>query len=139
MELIIQLENGVPVNHPIFVDNFREAFPDVDTNNLPTEFAKFVRVEPPILGAYEVYEGVTYETAGDAFTDVHHVRQMTDAEKTEKQNIIKEKWAEFGFASWVFNENTCNFVPPIPVPNDGKNYRWDEPTISWVEVPATQE
>ena len=38
------------------------------------------------------------------------------------------------FASWVLNETTCLWDAPTPMPTDGKFYRWDEPTLSWVEV-----
>lgn len=38
------------------------------------------------------------------------------------------------FQSWVLNEDTCIWEPPIPYPNDGKDYKWDETTTSWVEV-----
>ncbi len=38
------------------------------------------------------------------------------------------------FPSWVFNETTLDWDAPIPYPSDGKPYRWDEPTLSWVEV-----
>ncbi len=38
------------------------------------------------------------------------------------------------FASWLLNENTCQWESPIPSPNDGKYYVWDETTTSWVEV-----
>ena len=41
MELFIQIRNGQPFEHPIFGDNFRQAFPDVDVDNLPPEFARF--------------------------------------------------------------------------------------------------
>lgn len=133
MELFIRLQNGQPFEHPIFGDNFRAAFPNVDTDNLPPEFSRFVRVEPPTPGVYEVYEGVTYERDGGVFTDVHHVRAMTDAEKTEKQNAAKAVWAEHGFVSWTFDEATCSFKPPTPYPQDGKPYQWDEATTSWVE------
>jgi hypothetical protein len=37
------------------------------------------------------------------------------------------------FASWVLNEETCLWESPIPYPIDGKKYKWDEATISWVE------
>lgn len=37
------------------------------------------------------------------------------------------------FPSWVFNEDTCNWAPPTPMPNDNKFYLWDEITTSWVE------
>lgn len=36
------------------------------------------------------------------------------------------------FNSWVLNEETCLYDPPIPYPNDGKQYKWDEATVSWV-------
>lgn len=38
------------------------------------------------------------------------------------------------FESWVLNEDTCRWGAPTPYPTDGKLYRWDEPTTSWVEV-----
>ena len=134
MELYIRVQNGQPFEHPIFGDNFHQAFPDVDVNNLPPEFAKFTRVEPPAMGVYEVYEGVTYERNEDGFVDVHHVRPMTAEEITAKQNTLKDAWAQHGHASWAFDEATATFTPPIAYPTDGKVYRWDEPTLSWVEL-----
>jgi hypothetical protein len=38
------------------------------------------------------------------------------------------------FASWVLNETTCQWESPVPYPTDGKQYSWDESTVSWVEV-----
>jgi hypothetical protein len=38
------------------------------------------------------------------------------------------------YASWTLNETTCLWDSPIPYPTDGKNYSWDEPTTSWIEV-----
>lgn len=38
------------------------------------------------------------------------------------------------YPSWVLNETSCLWDPPIPYPNDGKQYIWDEETQSWVEV-----
>lgn len=134
MELYIRIKDGQPFEHPILCDNFRAAFPNVDTDNLPPEFAKFERISPPTTGVYEVYEGVTYEWRNGLVTDVHHIRKMTAQEKTAKQNEVKAQWAEHGFASWTFDETTCLFQPPVLYPNDGKQYRWDEKTTSWIEV-----
>lgn len=36
------------------------------------------------------------------------------------------------YPSWIFNPNTCQWDPPVPYPNDGKVYYWDEATLSWV-------
>lgn len=38
------------------------------------------------------------------------------------------------FPSWVLNEDTCLWGAPVPYPQDGKQYKWDEPSLSWVEV-----
>tara|TARA_R110002096_G_scaffold144369_2_gene301210 strand:- start:237 stop:653 length:417 start_codon:yes stop_codon:yes gene_type:complete len=135
MELYIQIKDGQPFEHPILGDNFREAFPDVDTNNLPPEFASFTRIETPLAGAYEVYEGVEYQLQEDgSYKDVHTIRDMTAEEKTAKQDAVKADWEANGFASWTFNEGTCSFDPPAPYPDDGKAYIWNEDITSWEEV-----
>jgi hypothetical protein len=38
------------------------------------------------------------------------------------------------FASWSLNEDTCLWEAPVPMPDDGKLYNWDESSSSWVEV-----
>jgi hypothetical protein len=38
------------------------------------------------------------------------------------------------YASWTVNETSCIWEAPIPLPQDGKRYTWDEPTTSWVEI-----
>jgi hypothetical protein len=134
MKLFIRVKNGQPFEHPIFEDNFVQAFPDVDTNNLPAEFAPFVRVEPPAVGPYEKNRTVSYQLVDGAYTDVFSIEQMTDEEISAKQQVVKDEWStNNGFASWVFNETLCVFEAPTLKPNDGKFYRWDEPTTSWIE------
>lgn len=135
MKLFIRIKDGQPFEHPIMEDNFLQAFPGIDANNLPQEFSRFERVEPPIPTVYEVYEGVTYEWVDGIVKDVHHIRNMTEQEKLEKQNLAKAEWAQNGFASWIFNEDTCFWDPPVPCPDDGKAYEWNEETVSWVQTP----
>lgn len=43
------------------------------------------------------------------------------------------------FPSWVLNEDTCLWETPVPMPQDGKLYGWDEQTTSWVESPADEQ
>ena len=38
------------------------------------------------------------------------------------------------YPSWVLNETTCQYEPPVARPQDGKFYAWDEATTSWVEI-----
>ena len=37
------------------------------------------------------------------------------------------------FESWSLNEETCHWVPPTPMPQDGKIYHWNEETLTWIE------
>jgi hypothetical protein len=54
------------------------------------------------------YIGYTYDEANDVF--------------------IKPRRYE----SWTLNEN-FDWEPPIPYPNDGKDYKWDEDSLNWME------
>ena len=38
------------------------------------------------------------------------------------------------FPSWVLSEDTCLWESPVPYPDDGNRYSWDEETISWKEI-----
>lgn len=136
MELFIRIVDGQPFEHPIFGDNFRQAFPDVDTNNLPPEFARFERVPcPSLMYATLNNPEPTYQLVDGVVKDVWDITPFTPEQIKAKQDAAKEQWAiKNGFSSWVFYEAECRFVPPIPRPSDGKIYRWDEPTINWVEI-----
>ena len=37
------------------------------------------------------------------------------------------------FPSWSLNEETTEWVSPVPYPDDNKFYHWDEPSQSWIE------
>lgn len=49
----------------------------------------------------------------------------------QRDAFIKRK----PFPSWVLNETTVDWEPPVLRPDDGKIYDWDEDTLSWVEIP----
>jgi hypothetical protein len=36
------------------------------------------------------------------------------------------------YPSWLLNTNTYQWQAPVPYPNDGNDYIWDEATQSWV-------
>lgn len=36
------------------------------------------------------------------------------------------------YKGWVLNEQTCIWEAPIPVPNDGNKYRWDNESLNWI-------
>ena len=38
------------------------------------------------------------------------------------------------FSSWILNKETYLWEAPVPMPTDGKLYRWNEEIISWVQI-----
>jgi hypothetical protein len=38
------------------------------------------------------------------------------------------------YPSWVLDQSTWLWNAPKPYPNDGKQYDWDEATLSWKEL-----
>lgn len=147
MNIYIQIENGQPVNHPAFEDNLIQAL-----GSIPENWEPFTRVERPTLSVYELMtsEKSTYEKINGVWTDVWAIREMTEEEKTTKQQeleattvagkqaiqqTVKDFWATLpnreNFLAWTFNEETCQYLPPIPRPTEG-DFRWDGVTNSWV-------
>ena len=41
------------------------------------------------------------------------------------------------FASWLLNSSWL-WEPPVPHPDDGKQYGWDENVVNWIEVLENQ-
>lgn len=39
-------------------------------------------------------------------------------------------------ASWVWDENAVSFVPPVPLPTNGKPHLWDEASKSFIPFPG---
>lgn len=38
------------------------------------------------------------------------------------------------YPSWVLNETSCQWEPPVDRPQDGERYTWEEETTSWVKT-----
>jgi hypothetical protein len=42
------------------------------------------------------------------------------------------------YPSWLLNEQTCLWEPPVAMPDDGQMYTWDEASTNWVKY-ASQD
>jgi len=138
MKLFIRIKDGMPFEHPIVEENFRQAFPNVDIDNLPDNFAEFVRVENHVLGPYEKNQTLSYQLVDGKYTDVYTCEQMTAEEILAKQERVKTLWplSPMFYSSWSFNETTCSYEAPVAKPEDGNIYQWRESDLSWVIVPT---
>lgn len=70
--------------------------------------------------------------------------------QTSINNNIRKRYASVGFfynrihdafiqpkfyKSWIFDENTLGWIPPIPPPKDAENYYWNEIDKNWEKNP----
>ena len=84
----------------------------------------------------------SYNTRGGVhYTDGEPSEDQTKALRFNYAGIgftYDEERDAFGpprpFESWVLDEQTCLWVAPIPMPEDGAVYTWDEQAGDWVEV-----
>lgn len=70
--------------------------------------------------------------------------------KTSYNNNIRKNFAGIGykydedrdafippkpeiFQSFILDEETCQWVPPVPKP-EGNNWFWNEETVSWIQI-----
>jgi len=92
----------------------------------------------------DVYKQTSYNTRGGV-----HYDPITNETSVDQSKAFRKNYAGIGytydvsrdafispkpFVSWVLNETTANWDAPVPMPTNGKMYRWDEETIQWVVV-----
>ena len=92
-------------------------------------------------------DGVESEQAGIDFLSSLHGH--TNWKQTSYNGTFRKNYAGIGYtydlqrdafippqpyASWTLNEDTCQWEPPIPIPNDGSYYEWNESTQSWDQL-----
>lgn len=47
--------------------------------------------------------------------------------------------SECPFPSWTFSTVVYDWEPPVPYPQDGNDYYWDEPTLTWINFNQLQQ
>jgi len=87
----------------------------------------------------------SYNTRGGV-----HYEPDSNTPSSDQSKAVRKNYAGIGFsydrdrdafippqpyASWILNENTCLWDSPVPYPDDGNFYTWDESTTSWVLEP----
>lgn len=91
----------------------------------------------------------SYNTRGGV-----HYEPNSDTPSADQSKALRKNYAGVGytydaqrdafipqkpFASWVLDEQTCYWNPPVPYPEDGSSYVWDEATVSWVPAPESPQ
>ena len=93
----IKIVDGQPFEHPIMEDNFRLAYPEIDPDNLPENFARFTRLPYPAFSPRDFKRASltsTYIPCEGGWMDDWGVEDLTEEEKaaviTEWTNIVNE-------------------------------------------------
>jgi hypothetical protein len=86
----------------------------------------------------------SYNTRGGV-----HYQPNTNTPSEDQSKALRKNYAGIGFAydasrdafippqpfaSWTLNEDSCLWESPVPYPDDGNMYRWDEDTTNWVLI-----
>ena len=85
----------------------------------------------------------SYNTIGGIYRDPETNQPAVDQSKAFRKNFagigytydkIRDAFIPpKPFESWLLNEDTCCWIPPVAYPTDGKVYYWDETSLSWIE------
>ena len=90
----------------------------------------------------DTYRQTSYNTRGGV-----HYNSQTGEPSADQSKAFRKNFAGIGFRydvdrdafippkpfpSWMLNEFSCLWEAPIPYPNDGERYVWNEETLSWV-------
>jgi len=88
------------------------------------------------------YKQTSYNTRGG----VHYIANTNDP-SPDQTKAFRKNYAGIGytydltrdafippkpFDSWFLNEDTCLWEAPVPYPNTGDLYHWDESVLNWV-------
>lgn len=86
--LYLQINNGLPVNHPALENNLIQAF-----GHIPTGWEIFNRIELCELETFQMLEipNPAYIKTDSGWTDAWFVREMTVEEREIKQRAIDEE------------------------------------------------
>lgn len=139
-KIYIKIVDGSPVSHPVLESNLKANYLDHDfSTGVPDGYVEFTRVKRPETTPYQKFldNARQYALVDGKWQDVWTITNLTDSEKTALIDAKKAQWISEGgpsiHPSFVWSEEFCCYRPPSEQPNDGKNYRWDEPSTSWKE------
>jgi hypothetical protein len=93
----------------------------------------------------DTQEGTWVQTSYNTKGGVHY-QPNTDTPSVDQSKALRKNFASIGFTydsirdafippqeypSWILNETSCLWEPPIPYPTDDNYYKWDEQNQQW--------
>jgi hypothetical protein len=104
----------------------------------PEFFQTFVDTSPGewVQTSYNTRGGIYYNpNSNEPAEDQSRALRKNYAGIGDTYDSIKDAFIPpIPFPSWVLNEDTCCWEPPVAHPTDGKLYDWNEEQKNWIEV-----
>jgi len=125
-------------------------FAQIDENNVVQQVLVIEQseIDTGNWGDPAIWIQTSYNTHSGVYYTPNTNTPDPDQSKAFRKNYagIGYIWDGVGFAppqpfpSWIKDGSTYQWNAPVPRPIDGKFYRWDEDTLSWIEVtPPTEQ
>jgi hypothetical protein len=89
--------------------------------------------EPQIVEATEWYQQRS-DTSKNLVGAVYENGDFEVPPTTQQESAVGSSITPKMNPSFVWNNDTQTWEPPLPYPTDGKNYRWDDATTAWVQI-----
>lgn len=87
-----------------------------------------VDVQDGVYMSAPKYYGICDDDADTTVAGVLEV--LTETEFNQRKH--DEFYARQPYTSWVWDADILTWNPPVPYPNDGSSYIWDEKTNTWL-------
>lgn len=113
-----------------------------------THFAKIENgiVTSVIVAEQEFVDKISGEWIQTSYNTRGGIHYAPNSHDPDGGVAIRKNWAGVGYTydenrdafippklyeSWVLDEQTCLWKSPVPYPDDGNNYLWNEETLAW--------
>lgn len=131
----------------------------LDDNNIVTQVITGKEESNSIDWEYyygELHNTICKRTSYNTIGGVHYTREETDINGIQNVTVsndqtksFRKNYAGIGYKydevrdafiepkpyeSWILNEQTCLYDPPVEYPDDSNIYIWDEDDQTWVLI-----
>lgn len=128
-------ENNKVINVVVVSDIDIESGINLDIEDLGVQYLK------SLVGNHTNWVKTSYNTRGGIY-----INPITSQPSENQIKAFRKNYAQIGYyydeerdafippkpySSWILNEFSCLWEPPIPYPNDGNLHTWNEDTQLW--------
>lgn len=146
--LLIQIKNGVTFEHPMTEESLRFFIHNLDINNPPEGYARFIRKPYPELPPHQQLESVEYvldselseELKTPVWTDKFNIRELSEEEIIEltiQNTRASKEIIELNIQNTRASNERMREVTnaPYSAPDDGNLYIWSVSSNTWILMP----